>query len=29
IVEDGSPERLLAAAGEYSALHADWRASLA
>jgi ATP-binding cassette subfamily B protein len=29
IVEDGSPGRLLAAAGEYSALHADWRASLA
>jgi ATP-binding cassette subfamily B protein len=29
IVEDGSPRRLLAADGEYSALHADWRASLA
>jgi ABC-type multidrug transport system fused ATPase/permease subunit len=29
IVEDGSPRRLLAAGGEYSALHADWRASLA
>jgi ATP-binding cassette subfamily B protein len=29
IVEDGAPRRLLAADGEYSALHADWRASLA
>ncbi len=29
IVEDGSPRRLLAVGGEYSALHADWRASLA
>ena len=29
IVEDGPPRRLLAAGGEYSALHADWRASLA
>jgi ATP-binding cassette, subfamily B, bacterial len=29
IVEDGPPHRLLAAGGEYSALHADWRASLA
>jgi ATP-binding cassette, subfamily B, bacterial len=29
IVEDGTPGRLLAAGGEYSALHADWRASLA
>jgi ATP-binding cassette, subfamily B, bacterial len=29
IVEDGSPRRLLTAGGEYSALHADWRASLA
>ena len=29
IVEDGAPERLLAAGGDYSALHADWRASLA
>jgi ATP-binding cassette, subfamily B, bacterial len=29
IVEDGSPQRLLAADGEYSALDADWRASLA
>jgi ATP-binding cassette subfamily B protein len=29
IVEDGSPRRLLAANGEYSALDADWRASLA
>jgi ABC-type multidrug transport system fused ATPase/permease subunit len=29
IVEDGPPGRLLTADGEYSALHADWRASLA
>jgi ABC-type multidrug transport system fused ATPase/permease subunit len=29
VVEDGEPGRLLAADGEYSALHADWRASLA
>ncbi len=29
IVEDGAPERLLAGDGAYSALHADWRASLA
>ena len=29
IVEDGTPELLRATDGEYSALHADWRASLA
>ena len=29
VVEDGPPERLLAGDGEYSALHADWRDSLA
>jgi ATP-binding cassette, subfamily B, bacterial len=29
IVEDGSPERLMAGDGAYSALHADWRDSLA
>jgi ATP-binding cassette, subfamily B, bacterial len=29
IIEDGPPGRLLTADGEYSALHADWRASLA
>ncbi len=29
IAEDGAPERLLAGDGAYSALHADWRASLA
>ncbi len=29
IVEDGTPELLRATEGEYSALHADWRASLA
>jgi ABC-type multidrug transport system fused ATPase/permease subunit len=28
IVEDGSPRHLLAADGRYSALHADWQASL-
>jgi ATP-binding cassette subfamily B protein len=29
IIEDGSPAELLATEGEYSALHADWQASLA
>lgn len=29
IMEDGSPADLLATEGEYSALHADWQASLA
>jgi ATP-binding cassette subfamily B protein len=29
IAEDGSPAELLATEGEYSALHADWQASLA
>ncbi len=29
IVEDGSPAQLLASEGEYSALHASWRESLA
>jgi ATP-binding cassette, subfamily B, bacterial len=29
VVEDGAPERLLAEAGEYSALHASWQQSLA
>jgi ATP-binding cassette subfamily B protein len=29
IIEDGSPAELLATDGEYSALHADWQASLA
>jgi ATP-binding cassette, subfamily B, bacterial len=29
IVEDGPPERLLAEGGEYSALHASWRQTLA
>jgi ATP-binding cassette subfamily B protein len=29
IIEDGSPADLLATEGEYSALHADWQASLA
>jgi len=29
IVEDGPPERLLADGGEYSALHASWRETLA
>ncbi|HEY2079916.1 MAG TPA: ABC transporter ATP-binding protein [Streptosporangiaceae bacterium] len=29
IVEDGSPEELLSAAGEYSSLHASWQESLA
>ena len=29
IIEDGSPDDLLATEGEYSALHADWQASLA
>jgi ATP-binding cassette, subfamily B, bacterial len=29
IIEDGSPRELLATEGEYSALHADWQASLA
>jgi ABC-type multidrug transport system fused ATPase/permease subunit len=29
VVEDGPPARLLASDGEYSALHADWRDSLA
>jgi ATP-binding cassette, subfamily B, bacterial len=29
IVEDGPPERLLAEGGEYSALHASWRRTLA
>jgi ATP-binding cassette subfamily B protein len=29
IIEDGSPGELLATDGEYSALHADWQASLA
>jgi ATP-binding cassette, subfamily B, bacterial len=29
IVEDGPPERLLAEGGEYSALHASWRETLA
>jgi ATP-binding cassette subfamily B protein len=29
IVEDGSPDELLSAAGEYSALHASWQESLA
>jgi ATP-binding cassette subfamily B protein len=29
ILEDGPPARLLASDGQYSALHADWRDSLA
>jgi ATP-binding cassette, subfamily B, bacterial len=29
IIEDGTPGELLATEGEYSALHADWQASLA
>jgi ABC-type multidrug transport system fused ATPase/permease subunit len=29
IIEDGSPADLLTTDGEYSALHADWQASLA
>jgi ATP-binding cassette, subfamily B, bacterial len=29
IIEDGPPGALLASGGEYSALHADWQASLA
>jgi ATP-binding cassette subfamily B protein len=29
IVEDGSPEELVSAAGEYSSLHASWQESLA
>jgi ATP-binding cassette subfamily B protein len=29
VVEDGSPEELLSAAGEYSSLHASWQESLA
>jgi ATP-binding cassette subfamily B protein len=29
IVEDGPPERLMTGDGAYSALHADWRDSLA
>jgi ATP-binding cassette, subfamily B, bacterial len=29
VIEDGSPTDLLATEGEYSALHADWQASLA
>jgi ATP-binding cassette subfamily B protein len=29
IIEDGSPGELLSTEGEYSALHADWQASLA
>jgi len=29
IVEDGSPDELLSAAGEYSSLHASWQESLA
>jgi ABC-type multidrug transport system fused ATPase/permease subunit len=29
VIEDGPPARLLASAGEYSALHADWQDSLA
>ncbi|HEY1620111.1 MAG TPA: ABC transporter ATP-binding protein, partial [Streptosporangiaceae bacterium] len=29
IIEDGSPAELLAGGGQYSALHADWQASLA
>ncbi len=29
IIEDGSPEQLLSAAGEYSSLHASWQESLA
>jgi ABC-type multidrug transport system fused ATPase/permease subunit len=29
IVEDGPPDRLLAEGGEYSALHASWRQTLA
>jgi ATP-binding cassette, subfamily B, bacterial len=29
IIEDGSPAELLETEGEYSALHADWQASLA
>jgi ATP-binding cassette subfamily B protein len=29
IIEDGSPRELLATEGQYSALHADWQASLA
>jgi ABC-type multidrug transport system fused ATPase/permease subunit len=29
IIEDGRPDELLTTAGEYSALHADWQASLA
>jgi ATP-binding cassette subfamily B protein len=29
VIEDGSPDQLLATEGEYAALHADWQASLA
>ncbi len=29
IIEDGTPAELLASDGQYSALHADWQASLA
>jgi ABC-type multidrug transport system fused ATPase/permease subunit len=29
VIEDGSPAELLADGGQYSALHADWQASLA
>jgi ATP-binding cassette subfamily B protein len=29
VIEDGSPDQLLATEGEYAALHADWLASLA
>jgi ATP-binding cassette subfamily B protein len=29
VIEDGAPARLLEGDGEYSALHADWRESLA
>ncbi len=29
IIEDGSPDELMATAGEYSALHASWQESLA
>jgi ATP-binding cassette subfamily B protein len=29
IVEDGSPDELLAGSGRYSALHASWQESLA
>jgi ATP-binding cassette, subfamily B, bacterial len=29
VMEDGSPEELLSAGGEYSSLHASWQESLA